>query len=528
VDERKARYAARTEARRLADAVAGADVFLGVSQPGLLTGEMVLTMNERPVIFALANPIPEILPEEVKAVRDDAVIATGRSDYPNQVNNVLCFPYIFRGALDAGATVINEDMKLACVRALAALAQVEPSDEVMRVYGGQTLHFGPEYLIPKPFDPRLMTELPVAVARAAMDSGVATRPITDFSVYRERLSRFVFRTGLVMKPVFESAKESPRRVIYAEGEDERVLRAVQTAVEEGYASPMLIGRRHVIQERACRLGLTMRLDEQVEVIDPQNNPHYDQLWQDYHRLLARRGVAAEDARFRVRGRPTVLAALMVRNGLADAMICGNIGRFHHHVDQVRDIIGLREDVQGLAAMNALVLPKGTYFICDTDVNTNPTAEEVADMAELAAEEVRRFGLTPRLALLSQSNFGTSGHSEAGKMARARELLVERNPDLQVDGEMQGDLALLERLRHRVFPFSELQGEANLLIMPNADAGNIAFSLLKTLADGVGIGPILLGTRKPAHVLTPSATVRRILNMTALAVVDCQWREQEGA
>jgi malate dehydrogenase (oxaloacetate-decarboxylating)(NADP+) len=519
MDDRKARYAADTEVRTLAEAIEGADIFLGVSQPGVLTASMVERMAERPLIFALANPVPEILPEEARAVRPDAVIATGRSDYPNQVNNVLCFPYIFRGALDVGATTINEEMKLACVRALADLAIAEPDEEVAAVYAGQPLEFGPEYLIPKPFDPRLIVEIPLAVARAAMESGVASRPISDLRAYREQLERFVFRSGMLMKPVFDMARQSARRVVYAEGEEPRVLRAVQVVVDDGLAMPVLIGRREVVVNRIASLGLRLQLGRDFDLVDPQQYEHYERCWQAYHTLMRRRGVAPDLARMRVRTRSTVLGALLVHLNVADALICGTIGRYHKHLRHLIDILGLRDGVRQAAAMHAMILSKGTFFLCDTNVNTNPDSEQIAGMTLLAAQGVRRFGLAPKVALLSHANFGNSGSSSARKMAEAVALLHRLDPDLEVEGEMQADVALAETLRERVFPDSRLQGQANLLIMPNLDSANIAFNMVKMLGDGISVGPILMGINRPAHVLTPAATVRRIINMTALAVVE---------
>ncbi|TCO81125.1 allosteric NADP-dependent malic enzyme [Plasticicumulans lactativorans] len=521
MDASKARYARSTDARTLADAIVGADIFLGVSGPGVLTQDMVKTMGPQPLILALANPTPEILPELAKAVRPDAIIATGRSDYPNQVNNVLCFPYIFRGALDVGATVINEEMKLACVRALADLTMQEPTEEVMAAYSDQTLSFGPEYLIPKPFDPRLILEMPIAVARAAMASGVATRPIEDFTAYREELSRFVIRSGMVMKPVFERAKADPKRVVYAEGEDDRVLRAVQVVVDDGLARPLLIGRPERIAERIKALGLHVRPGEDVEVVDMRDHPYYEACWKEYHRLRERRGMTMENARIRVRTRGTVLGALMVRLGLADTMICGTVGRFRRHYEHIVDVIGQRNSVQQPAAMSLLLTPKGPLFLADTHINIEPSAEEIAQITALAAEEVRRFGITPKVALLSHSNFGSDETASSRKMARAFELLKDMAPELEVEGEMQGDTALSEPLRNRLFPNSTLSGSANLLILPTLDAANIAYNLVKMVTDAVAIGPMLMGVAKPVHVLTTAATVRRIVNMSALAAVDAQ-------
>ncbi len=519
LDSRKAVYARQTEARSLDDAIGGADIFLGLSAPGVLKKEMVARMSERPLILALANPIPEILPEDALEVRPDAVMATGRSDYPNQVNNVLCFPFIFRGALDVGATTINDEMKLACVEALADLTMQESSDVVVAAYGGKPLQFGPEYLIPKPFDPRLISRIAPAVARAAMDSGIATRPIEDFGAYVFKLNQFVFQSGLVMKPLFEEAREELRNVVYAEGEQEIVLRAVQVVVDDGLAKPILIGRRKVVEMRIRRLGLRLRRGEHYELCDPEDDPRYREYWTLYHSLMERRGVTPDQARNIVRTRNTVIAALMVYRGEADALICGTVGRYHRQLQYIESILGRRPGVRNLAAMNALILPKGTFFLCDTYVHQNPTVQQVAEMTILAADEVRRFGIIPKVALLSHSSFGTSDAESAVKMREALQLIEARDPSLEVEGEMHGDAALSESIRKRIFPNARLKGQANLLIMPTLDASNIAFNLLKIMGDGVSVGPILLGTNKPAHILTPSVTTRGIMNMTALAAVE---------
>jgi malate dehydrogenase (oxaloacetate-decarboxylating)(NADP+) len=528
LDARKAGYARDTEARTLADAIDNADIFLGLSGAGILKPEMVRTMAAKPLILALANPDPEILPEDAHAVRPDAVIATGRSDYPNQVNNVLCFPFVFRGALDVGATTINEAMKLACVEAIADIALQESSETVAAAYGGLASQFGPEYLIPKPFDPRLISRIAPAVARAAMDSGVATRPIEDFDAYRQRLDHFVFQSGLVMKPVFEKARSNPKRVVFAEGEQERVLRAAQIAVDEGLAKPILIGRRKVLEMRLERLGLSLDLDTAVEVADPEDDPRYREYWTLYHTLMARRGVTPDQARNIVRTRNTVIAALMLYRGEADAMLCGLDGRYHRQLAHVESVIGKREGVHSLAAMSGLILPQGTFFLCDTYVNQNPTAEQIAEMTVLASEEVARFGITPKVALLSHSSFGSSDSETATKMRKVLKLLKALAPDLEVDGEMHGDAALSQEIRDRIFPNAALTGTANLLILPTLDAANIAFNLLKVMNQGISIGPILLGTPKPAHILTPSATTRGVLNMTALATVEAAVLEQTQA
>jgi malate dehydrogenase (oxaloacetate-decarboxylating)(NADP+) len=521
MDPRKQRYARKTTARQLAEVIEGADVFLGLSAAGVLKPEMVKRMAPNPLIFALANPVPEILPEDVRAVRSDAIIATGRSDYPNQVNNVLCFPFIFRGALDVGATTINDAMKKACVEALAALARAEPSEIVARAYGGETPAFGADYLIPRPFDPRLIVELAPAVAKAAMDSGVATRPIKDFTAYRDRLSQFVFRTGLVMKPLFERARRDPKRVVYAEGEDERVLRAAQSIIDEKLALPVLIGRRRVVESRIRKLGLRIAIGEDFELVDPQSDPRYEEYSDFYHRLMERRGVSPDAARTMVRTSTTLIGALMVKRGQADAMLCGTYGRYARHLQHVRDVIGLRRGVQAPSALTALVLHKGVFFIADTQVNVDPGAEAIAEMTVLAAEEVRRFGIEPKVALLSHSSFGGSDEPSARKMRAALALVRAAEPALEVEGEMQAELAISEELRRRLFPNSRLAGQANLLIMPGLDAANIAFGLLRYIGEGLSIGPILIGAAQPAHVLTPTVSVRGLINMTALAVAEAQ-------
>jgi malate dehydrogenase (oxaloacetate-decarboxylating)(NADP+) len=520
MDPNKARYARRTTERTLGDVIGGADIFLGLSAGGVLKPEMVERMAERPLILALANPEPEIRPDVARRVRPDAIIATGRSDYPNQVNNVLCFPFIFRGALDVGATQINEAMKIAAVEAIADLATAEQSDIVAAAYGEQTLGFGPEYLIPRPFDPRLIVQIAPAVARAAMDSGVAMRPIENFGAYRDSLQQFVYNTGFIMKPLFAAAKQAPRRIVYAEGEDERVLRAVQVAVDEGLARPLLIGRPAVIDGAIERAGLRMKSGADFDVVNIEGYPGYDEYWQEYHHLTERRGVSVQYAKIEMRRRATAIGAMAIHRGEADGMLCGTFGTHDLHLHYIDQILGRRPGVDHYYAMNALILPKRTLFICDTYVNFDPTAEQIAEMTVLAAEEVRRFGITPKVALLSHSNFGTSDRPTAVKMRQALELVTRRAPDLAVEGEMHGDAAISDEVRARVFPRSRLRGEANLLIMPTLDAANIAFNLLKAAAaDGITIGPILLGCARPAHIVTPSATVRRIVNMTALAVVD---------
>jgi len=521
LDPYKGRYAANTNARTLADAVDGADIFLGVSGPGVLSQDMVKTMGEKPLILALANPTPEIKPEDAKEVRPDAVIATGRSDYPNQVNNVLCFPFIFRGALDVGATEINEEMKLAAVKAIADLAMAEATDVVAKAYAGQSLDFGPEYLIPKPFDPRLIVEVAPAVARAAMESGVATRPIEDFQAYRDKLARTVYRTSFVMKPVFDRARDEPQRLAYAEGEEESVLRAVQIVIDDGLAKPILIGRRFVIEMRHEKMGLRFDLDKDVEIIDPQGDPRFRDYWTEYHTVMRRKGVSPDTAQATVRTRNAVIGALAVRRGDADAVICGVIGRYARQLQYVEDIIGRREGVANLCAIQVLVAPRGTVFFADTNVNYDPTAAQIAETAILSASAVQRFGLVPKIALLSHSNFGTHQNPSADKMREALALIHERAPELEVEGEMQGDAALSEVVRDRVFPGSDLKGEANLLIFPNVDAANIAFTVARSMTDGLSVGPILAGLNRSAHIVTPSISVRGLVNMSALAVVQAQ-------
>ncbi|MFN5049581.1 NADP-dependent malic enzyme [Roseateles sp.] len=520
LDESKQRYCQTTEAATLAEVIAGADVFLGCSAAGVLTPEMVKTMADQPIILALANPEPEIRPELAKAARPDCIIATGRSDYPNQVNNVLCFPYIFRGALDCGATKITEAMKLACVREIAALAKAETSDEVAAAYAGQDLAFGPDYLIPKPFDARLILRIAPAVARAAAESGVATRPIADLEAYRQELSRFVYQTGMFMRPVFAAAKAKPARVIYAEGEDERVLRAVQVVLDEGLARPTLIGRPEVIAMRVQRAGLRLKLGQDVAVIDPENDPRFRQYWETYHQLMGRNGVTPDMAKAAVRRSNTTIGALAIKLGDADAMICGMVGRFDSHLEHVSDLIGLREGAHCFATMNAVMLDKQTLFVTDTFVNDSPDAEQLTEIAAMAAEELRRFGLPPKLAFVSHSMFGSSKRPSAQKMRRAHELFAAAHPEIECEGEMHGDAALSESVRATFLPDSKLQGAANLLVLPSLDAANILFNVLKIVAgQGVTIGPILLGAAAPVHILTPSATVRRIVNMTALAAAD---------
>ena len=524
MDDIKARYVKKTDARTLGEVIEGADVFLGLSAGGVLKPEMVAKMAARPVIMALANPTPEILPEKVKEVRDDAIICTGRSDYPNQVNNVLCFPFIFRGALDVGATTITEEMKMAAVKAIAELARAEQSEVAARAYGEKVASFGPEYLIPNPFDPRLIVKIAPAVAKAGMDSGVATRPIKDWDAYLQGLNEFVYHSGMIMKPVFSQAKMAPKRIVFAEGEDERVLRAVQVVRDEGIAMPVLIGRRSEIQRRIEAAGLRIREGDDFEVIHSENcaffDEHYEEFCATYHRIMERKGVSPEFARREVRRRNTLYGALMVRLGYADGLICGTFGRHETHREYVQNVIGTRADQDRYYAMNLLILPERTVFIGDTYVNYDPSAEQLADMTLLAAEEIRNFGITPKVALLSHSTFGTDDTPTSLKMRDVLAQLQQRAPELEVEGEMHGDAALDESIRLKAFPNSRLKGQANLLVMPTLDAANISFNLLKVAAgDNLTVGPILLGAAKPVNILTPTATVRRIVNMTALTVVD---------
>ena len=527
LDPDKARYARDTDKRSLAEIVAGADIFLGLSAGGILTPELVATMADKPIILALANPNPEISPADAKAVRPDAIIGTGRSDYPNQVNNALCFPYIFRGALDVGATVINEAMKVACVHAIANLARREASD-LGSAYGDDVPCFGPEYLIPRPFDPRLLVEVAAAVAQAAMDSGVALRPIADMWAYREKLGQFVYRTSLMMKPVYDRARADKKRVVYAEGEEETVLRAVQTVIDEGLAFPILIGRPEVIDARIQRLGLRMRAGVDFELTNQNDDPRFNDYWQHYHALTARRGVTPAAAKNLMRSRPTLIASVMVARGEADALITGIVGRFHKKLGYVRSMIPLDPGVQSTSAMTGVINNQGAYFFLDTHVQDDPTAEQIAEATLQAAYRLKLFGIEPRIALLSHSNFGSHETPGSLKMRKVRELLLKRKPDLNVDGEMQGDTAWDEVLRNRIMPGSTLSGRANLFVLPNLDAANIAYNMVRVVTDGVAIGPILMGISKPVHILTTSATPRRVINMTAIAAVDAQIRQQREA
>ncbi|MBV8034234.1 NADP-dependent malic enzyme [Roseateles sp.] len=521
MDPDKAEFAQKTDARSLREVIQGADVFLGLSAGGVLKADMVATMAAKPLIFALANPTPEILPEEVLAVRDDAIMATGRTDYPNQVNNVLCFPYIFRGALDSGATTINIEMEIAAVRAIAELAQAEQSEVVAAAYAGATLSFGPEYLIPKPFDPRLMMRIAPAVAQAAMDSGVAARPIADWDAYREKLQSFVYASGNTMKPIFTAAKRAPnKRVAYAEGEEERVLRAAQVVVDEGLARPTLVGRPAVIAERCERFGLRLQQGRDYDVVNVEHDERYRDYWQTYLRMTERKGVTQQLAKIEMRRRLTLISAMLLHKGEVDGMLCGTWGTTATHLHYIDQVIGRRAGVKTYACMNGLILPGRQVMLVDTHVNYDPTAEQLAEITIMAAQEMCRFGLVPKAALLSHSNFGTSDKPSAVKMRDTLALIQQLAPWLEADGEMHGDTALDASYRKQIMPHSPLSGEANLLVLPNIDAANISYNLLKTAAGGgIAIGPVLLGAAKPVHILTPSATVRRIVNMTALTVAD---------
>ncbi|HEV3018837.1 MAG TPA: NADP-dependent malic enzyme [Burkholderiaceae bacterium] len=527
MDAEKARYAQRTSARTLSDVIAGADIFLGLSAGRVLSPQQVAQMAPRPLVFALANPTPEILPEEVRSVRSDAVIATGRSDYPNQVNNVLCFPFIFRGALDVGATTITREMEVAAVHAIARLAREEGSDVAASAYGSTQPVFGPEYLIPRPFDPRLMLRIAPAVAQAAMQSGVATRPLVDPDAYRDQLQQFVYHSGTFMKPIFASAKKAQcagrtTRVVFAEGEEERVMRAAQVVVDEAIARPILVGRPPVIERRLERFGLRIRANADFDIVNPEFDPRYRDYWQTYHRLAARRGITEHYARVEMRRRHTLIGSMLVHKGDAEGMICGTFGTGGLHLNYIDLVIGRRPGAQIYAAMNILMLPGRLIALADTHVNLDPTAEQVAEITLMAAEQLQRLGISPRAALISHSNFGTSDAASALKMREALALVRARNPQFQIDGEMHADCAVDASIRESLMPFSTLSGNANLLVCPGLDAANIAYNLLKTISgNNVAVGPILLGCARPVHVLTPSSTVRRIVNMTALVVLQAQ-------
>ncbi|MDQ6647386.1 MAG: NADP-dependent malic enzyme [Pseudomonadota bacterium] len=526
LDPDKQRYARDTDKRTLAAICEGADIFLGLSAGGVLKPEMVAVMADKPIILALANPEPEILPEDAKAVRPDCIIATGRSDYPNQVNNALCFPYIFRGALDVGASGINEAMKLACVRAIAGMARLEAGD-LAGAYGGDVPTFGTEYLIPRPFDPRLLVMLAPAVAQAAMDSGIATRPITDMDAYKEKLGQFIYRTGLLMKPVYERARADCKRVVYAEGEEEVVLRAVQAVIDEKLARPILVGRPEVIQARIERLGLRMRLGQDFDLTNINDDPRFNEYWQQYHALTERRGVTPAAAKNLLRSRPTLISALMVERGEADAMIAGLVGRFHKKLGYLRSVFGLDPRVQCTSAMTGVINEKGAWFFVDTHVQVDPTAEQIAEATMQASYRLKLFGVEPKVALLSHSNYGSHDNASAAKMRQVWKILKERMPKLEMDGEMQADTAWDEVLRQRLFPHTTLSGRANLFVLPNLDAANIVYNMVRVMTDGVAIGPILMGLDKPAHILTPASTARRVVNMTAIAAVDAQIRAAQS-
>ncbi len=525
MDPWKEVYCQDTDARTLDEVIDGADIFLGLSAPRVLKPEMVKRMAERPMILALANPTPEIMPEDARAARSDVIMATGRSDLPNQVNNVLCFPFIFRGALDVGATTINEDMKAACVKAISELAMIEPSERVTKDYATQGLRFGPDYLIPKPFDHRLLIQLAPAVAKAAMDSGVATKPIEDMDAYVESLRGIVYRTRSVMRPIFEKARKSPRRLIYAEGEGRRVLQAAQQVVDDGIAWPILVGRVDVIEQRIEQLGLRLRPGADCELVNILDDDRYADCWRHYHSKVRRLGISTREAQTIVRTDTTAVAAVMLEWGDADAMLCGSIGKFGKHLEQIRSIIGKRVGVRDLSTVTAMILPSGPLFICDTHVTPEPSAEEIVEMSLLAATEVRAFGIKPKIALLSRSNFGSHDNESALKMRVATHMLHERAPELEVEGEMHGDLALIEQVRQDMFGDSQLTERANLLVMPNGDSAHIAYSLLKVLGGGVAVGPILVGAAKTAHVVTESVTVRGLVNMSAVSVAGAQLGEK---
>ncbi len=528
MDSQKEQYAQDTSMRTLREAMKGADIFLGLSAAGAIDKDMVSSMAKAPLILALANPVPEIMPEDARAAKPDAVIATGRSDYPNQVNNALCFPYIFRGALDVGATAINEEMKLACVKALASLTMAEASAEVAALYGDTQIKFGPDYLIPKPFDQRLILELAPAVAKAAMDSGVATRPIADFKAYRAQLEKHIFKSGQLMRPVYARAAADPKRIAFAEGEDTRVLHAAQTIVDDHIARPILVGREDVILERIKKLGLRLKKGENFELVNSQSDPRFEDYWNTYHDIMARKGVTPATAKHVVRTSNTVIASLLVYKGDADGMICGTMGRYNRHFRYMTDVIGLAPGAKTYAALSVLIHPKGTFFITDPFVNPDPSAEQLAEITVMAANEIRHFGIEPKIALLAHSDFGMREDGQAHKMKEATRLIRERAPELEVDGEMTADAAFAEDFRRQIFPKSALKGQANFLVMPNIESANILLTALKFMGDAIAVGPILLGTAKPAYILTPSVTSRGIINATALASLAAQvWDETHG-
>ena len=522
MDPEKEKFASDTKARNLAEAIKGANIFLGLSAAGALKPEMVANMADAPLVLALANPTPEIMPDEALKVKPNAIVCTGRSDFTNQVNNVLCFPYIFRGALDVGATAINEEMKMACVKAIAELARKEVTAEVAAIYGDENLEFGPSYLIPKPFDPRLIFELPIAVAKTAMETGVATRPIQDWDAYRSQLTQFFYRSDVVMRPVFAQAKAKAKKIVYCEGEEERVLRAVQTVIDEQLAHPILVGRRNVVETRIKRMHLRMKLDKDVTLVDPEDDPRYNDYWQTYHKIMERNGVTPALAKTLVRTDTTVIGSLLVSKGEADGLICGSVGSYREHLMTIVDVIGLKAGIEAPAAMPCLLHPtRGPIFMCDTHVNPDPTASQIAEMTLMAAEEMRRFGIVPKVALISHSNFGTHRGDSAFKMRDAYFEIKTRAPELEIDGEMHADAALSEEIRMQIMPNSTLKGSANLLVMPNVDAANITYNAVKVLADCVPIGPILLGTRHIAQICTNAVTTRGIVNVTAVSAVGAQ-------
>ncbi|MCB1538680.1 MAG: NADP-dependent malic enzyme, partial [Alphaproteobacteria bacterium] len=527
MDKYKEAYAIDTNARTLKDAIAGADVFLGLSGPGVLNKDMVQSMAAAPLVMALANPTPEIMPEDVRAAKPDAIVCTGRSDYTNQVNNVLCFPFLFRGALDVGATAINEEMKVACVKAIADLAMEEATHEVTAIYGDENLSFGPEYLIPKPFDPRLIVTVPMAVAKAAMDSGVAARPIKDWDAYRDRLTQHTYRSNMLMRPLFSRSKAVQKKIIYAEGEEDRVLQAAQTLIDDKLARPILIGREKVVAMRLKKLRLRMQAGRDFDLVDPEDDPRYRDYWTLYHQIMERKGVTPDVAKLTVRTNPTVIAALMVHRGEADAMICGVIGQYHEHMRYVQDIIGLRSGVETAAACVGLITGKGIVFFCDTHVNPNPSISQITEMTLLAAEEMRRFGVEPKAALVSHSNFGTHNHPSAIKMRMAVQDLRMRAPELEVEGEMHADAALSEDVRRIVMPNSPMKGAANLLVFPTVEAANITYNAVKVLTEGVPVGPFLLGIARPVHIVTSAATPRGLVNVSVMAAVSAQVMADEA-